>query len=301
MKQEVARRIVLRLGTMGGLTVTTLMLLATWSHLTLFSPLAPAVEGAFRESNLESPIDTEDGFEPFVSVIPDEDGTSSLIFVTGIEDTTAVITIKVDIEIVEGGGNHRVGYTPPYSTAEEAFVITDTGLDPDETYAGTITVCSESGQNLPDIGYVRGRFEAEDTFEKTFSYDGVLEIGLIIEPFPTDTYVAIVDNPSPPSLALDGYRAVSHHYSLRTSQAAPTTTVPLELVFHYEQFAVDDPSMLSIFWWNPSTRAWVDVDESLVEIDSTLTVFTNNLGVYTIMAPEPPEEEEKLYLPIIIK
>ena len=215
--------------------------------------------------------------EPFVDVVPSQDGTALFISVDGLE-SCGTICVNTDEEPgIWPDHGQRCCTTLP-------CVITLVGLTPRTDVTVSFGITSTLGLEM-QADSVRAYVPAS-TARTMRSLDGNVQLTLVsTDTIPFDTYVAATTNHRPPGPAPLGHRFAGSTYSVRAAGALLVTGEPMSLRLYYDEIdlAGADPHSLATFAWDAYHEQWDDLGGRLFHDRQYLAVATSRFTTYGLM------------------
>lgn len=215
--------------------------------------------------------------EPFVDIVPSQDGMALFISVDGLE-SCGTICINTDEEPgMWPDHDQRCCTTVP-------CVITLVGVTPRMDVPVSFSVTSTLGLEMM-LDSVRAYVPASTT-RAIHSLDGNVQLTLVsTDTIPFDTYVAVTTNHVPPGRAPLGHRFAGGTYSVRAAGALVVTDEPMSLHLYYNEttLAGADPHNLSVFAWDAYHKRWDDLGGWLFYDRQYLAVATARFTTYGLM------------------
>lgn len=114
--------------------------------------------------------------------------------------------------------------------------------------------------------------------------------------------VALMPTGAVPEPLPTGQTAIGAAYSIRASGAVSNLVDPAVLRLFYEPGQLPagvDPARLRIGWWNGET--WQALSSESAADQRAVSAQIARLGIYTILAPVPPQSNQRIFLPFVLR
>ena len=226
---------------------------------------------------------TAGDLEPFLNLVPSQDGTALFISAGGMGKPAGTLFVSVG---GLGPGHEKDSWTMTYSETARAYVATAVGFVPQTGASGPINITSTLGLDTGVVEFNRAYVPAS-TIQMISSIDGKLELSIVsTDTLPSETYVAVVPSYAPPGPAPVGHRIVGSTYSVRAAGALLTADRPMSLRMYYDEttLAGADLHTLSIFAWDAYRERWEKLGGRLFYDQQYLSVPTSRFTTYALMA-----------------
>lgn len=262
---------------------------SSWLVVILFASLG-LLTGAAWYSNAEPPfrpmgihpVAQSTTLAPFVDTIPSEDGTELFISAGGVGELGGTIFLNIG----DGPGHHRGGWTMTYSNTIQAYVATATGFSPNTGASGPLSITTTLGLDTGAVDFNRAYVPASTT-QSISSVDGNFQLSLVTtDTINVNTYIAVVPSFGPPGAAPQGHRFIGSTYSVRAAGALLLTDKPMSLRLYYSDATLvgADPHTLAIFAWDAAAKQWLYLGGRLFYDQKYLSVTTSRFTTYALMA-----------------
>lgn len=241
---------------------------------------APAF-GAQPRTNSVANLQTA-GFTPFLEVVPSQDGTELLISAGGVAQVGGTAFLNLE----DGPGHDRGGWTMPYSGTLQAYVAMATGFTPSVDTFGQMNITTTLGLATEQVAFARAHV-LPSVIEQVAVDD--MQLSLISpDTLATEAYIAAVRSYAPPGPPPVGHRLVGSAYTTRASGARVASDKPMSLRLAYNEgtLAGADPNSLAIFAWDIATTTWVNLGGQLFVDQQYVTVTTSNFTTFALMTDD---------------
>lgn len=235
-----------------------------------------------QQSKSGSPTAQATNLTPFLNIIPSQDGTELFVSASGVGDLGGTAFLNIG----DGPGHDRGGWTMPYSDTVQAHVATATGFTPNTGASGPLSITTTLGVDTGAVDFNRAYVPASTT-QSISSLDGNLQLSLVTtDTINFNTYVAVVPSFGPPGPAPQGHYFIGSTYSVRAAGALTGTNKPMSLRLYYSDatLAGADPHTLGIFSWDAFNKQWDYLGGRLFYDQKYLSVITDRFTTYALMA-----------------
>jgi len=163
-----------------------------------------------------------------------------------------------------------------------------TGLPAQRTVEGqlTVTITLTPTQSLESgpLSFTRA-FMLASELSQAASPDNMLELMLLPDSLPADTYVLILAASALPGPPPPLHRPVGRPYGIRASGALVLSDEPMALRLAYDTLWLGNatPHNLSIFAWDPFTQTWRESGGTLFTEHNHLSVPVQRFTTYALM------------------
>lgn len=233
---------------------------------------------------------------PYLDVIPGSEGDTLSLRVHGALKSS----LPLNAVVIPGqGGGAPQSTSLAYSAGEQAYVgqvsFAGVGLGSGEArvngIAGGQWVSLNGDYNLMQV--LNGQAN------ELASEDGNLQ--LYVDPgsllHSADTYAMIVPTGNVPGPLPEGKQVLGSAYSVRLSGAATQWAKPALLTMYHHPDVMGYASEPALYWWNALTKEWSCIKGEWKEMDQSVSVAVQPLGIYALMG----EQSSLIYLPFVLR